>query len=216
MHKNITNFFFKNAKNILIHRLSFSRDDHKDAAPSPEAEQDTISQVSSTKSFVTQEHFIVEEHPKSQLLEKKVEEEEENKNKDEKKAESEGWGVFKADGIELQLNLKQQVEKEREKDDAGKEDDDGPEQYFIGESTSKLLYTYLCSIIHFLNWKCVCFFKVATNSVCIIYSTLYSRSLCNGLTGTAQISVKSLSIALYISTYIYMRSHSFYWDSEHS
>uniref|UniRef100_A0A3B4G779 Myosin light chain kinase 3-like n=1 Tax=Pundamilia nyererei TaxID=303518 RepID=A0A3B4G779_9CICH len=107
------------------------RDDHKDAAPSPEAEQDTISQVSSTKSFVTQEHFIVEEHPKSQLLEKKVEEEEENKNKDEKKAESEGWGVFKADGIELQLNLKQQVEKEREKDDAGKEDDDGPEQYFI-------------------------------------------------------------------------------------
>ncbi|XP_023010389.1 uncharacterized protein mylk4a isoform X3 [Maylandia zebra] len=108
-----------------------SRDDHKDAAPSPEAEQDTISQVSSTKSFVTQEHFIVEEHPKSQLLEKKVEEEEENKNKDEKKAESEGWGVFKADGIELQLNLKQQVEKEREKDDAGKEDDDGPEQYFI-------------------------------------------------------------------------------------
>lgn len=107
------------------------RDDHKDAAPSPEAEQDTISQVSSTKSFVTQEHFIVEEHPKSQLLEKKVEEEEENKNKDEKKAESEGWGVFKADGIELQLNLKQQVEKEREKDDAEKEDDDGPEQYFI-------------------------------------------------------------------------------------
>lgn len=107
------------------------RDDHKDAAPPPEAEQDTISQVSSTKSFVTQEHFIVEEHPKSQLLEKKVEEEEENKNKDEKKAESEGWGVFKADGIELQLNLKQQVEKEREKDDAEKEDDDGPEQYFI-------------------------------------------------------------------------------------
>ncbi|XP_005912726.1 myosin light chain kinase 2, skeletal/cardiac muscle isoform X3 [Haplochromis burtoni] len=108
-----------------------SRDDHKDAPPSPEAEQDTISQVSSTKSFVTQEHFIVEELPKSQLLEKKVEEEEENKNKDEKKAESEGWGVFKADGIELQLNLKQQVEKEREKDDAEKEDDDGPEQYFI-------------------------------------------------------------------------------------
>ncbi|XP_006786481.1 myosin light chain kinase 2, skeletal/cardiac muscle isoform X3 [Neolamprologus brichardi] len=108
-----------------------SRDDHKDAAPSPEAEQDTLSEVSSTKSFVTQEHFIVEEHPKSQLLEKKVDEEEENKNKDEKKAESEGWAVFKADGIELQLNLKQQVEKEREKDDAEKEDDDGPEQYFI-------------------------------------------------------------------------------------
>uniref|UniRef100_A0A669F7E2 Myosin light chain kinase family member 4 n=1 Tax=Oreochromis niloticus TaxID=8128 RepID=A0A669F7E2_ORENI len=108
------------------------RDDHKDAAPSPEAEQDSISEVSSTKSFVTQEHFIVEEHPKSQVLEKKVEEEEENKNKDEKKVdESEGWGVFKADGIELQLNLKQQLEKEREKDDAEKEDDDDPEQYFI-------------------------------------------------------------------------------------
>lgn len=149
--KHKKNFFNKNAKNILIHRLSFSRDDHKDAAPSPEAEQDTLSEVSSTKSFVTQEHFIVEEHPKSQLLEKKVEEEEENKNKDEKKAESEGWAVFKADGIELQLNLKQQVEKEREKDDAEKEDDDGPEQYFIGESTSKILYTYLCRIIHFLN-----------------------------------------------------------------
>lgn len=151
MHKNIKRYL-KNAKNILIHRLSFSRDDHKDAAPSPEAEQDSISEVSSTKSFVTQEHFIVEEHPKSQVLEKKVEEEEENKNKDEKKVdESEGWGVFKADGIELQLNLKQQLEKEREKDDAEKEDDDDPEQYFIGESTSKLLYTYLGRIIHFLN-----------------------------------------------------------------
>ncbi|XP_031149995.1 myosin light chain kinase 2, skeletal/cardiac muscle isoform X3 [Sander lucioperca] len=112
-----------------------SCDDHKDASPSPEAAQDQISEVSttSTKFCVTEEHFAVEENTKSQEEEKKEDNEEE-----EEKLESEGWAVFRADGIQLQLDLKQRVERERrEKDaemDAEKEDDENVERYFIDTS----------------------------------------------------------------------------------
>lgn len=117
------------------HNFFSSCDDHKDASPSPEAAQDQISEVSttSTKFCVTEEHFAVEENTKSQEEEKKEDNEEE-----EEKLESEGWAVFRADGIQLQLDLKQRVERERrEKDaemDAEKEDDENVERYFIGES----------------------------------------------------------------------------------
>ncbi|XP_028449201.1 myosin light chain kinase 3 isoform X6 [Perca flavescens] len=112
-----------------------SCDDHKDASPSPEATQDQISEVSttSTKFCVTEEHFAVEEKTKTQEEEKKEDNEEE-----EEKLEAEGWAVFRADGIELQLDLKQRVERERrEKDaemDAEKEDDKNVERYFIDTS----------------------------------------------------------------------------------
>ncbi|KAF1383795.1 hypothetical protein PFLUV_G00135530 [Perca fluviatilis] len=108
-----------------------SCDDHKDASPSPEAAQDQISEVSttSTKFCVTEEHFAVEENTKSQEEEKKED------NEEEEKLEAEGWAVFRADGIELQLDLKQRVERERRgKDaemDAEKEDDENVERYFI-------------------------------------------------------------------------------------
>ncbi len=120
-------------------------DDNKDASPSPEAEQDQISEVSSTsiKSFVTEEHFIVEEHTKSQVVEvvkveEKEEEEKEDNEEDEQRLESEGWAVFRANGVEFQLNLKQRVERERKdnnaENDAEKEEDDDAERYFIGKS----------------------------------------------------------------------------------
>ncbi|XP_076601619.1 uncharacterized protein mylk4a [Chaetodon auriga] len=110
-------------------------DDHKDTSLSQEAEQDQTSEVSSTstKSFVTEEHFVVEEHTKNQVAEE--EEEKENNVEDEQELESEGWAVFRADGVEIQLNLKQRVERERQDKDAEhdgeKEDDDDAERYFI-------------------------------------------------------------------------------------
>lgn len=102
-----------------------------------------MSEVSSTstKSFVTEEHFVVEEHAKSQVV--VVEEEGEEKKKEdnedaEQKLESEGWAVFRADGVEFELNLKKRVERARKDNAAGhdaeKEDDDDAERYFIGES----------------------------------------------------------------------------------
>lgn len=133
-------------------QLFSSSDDNKDASPSPEAEQDQISEVSNTssKSFVREELFVMEERIKSRVVvvEEIEEEEEEEKKKedskeDEERLESEGWAVFKADGVEFKLNLKQRVERERKENDAEsdaeKEDDEDVEQYFIGES-SKLKF----------------------------------------------------------------------------
>ncbi|XP_022613830.1 myosin light chain kinase 2, skeletal/cardiac muscle-like isoform X2 [Seriola dumerili] len=121
-----------------------SSDDHTDAAPSPVAEQDQTAEISSatTNSFVTEEHFVVEEHTKSQVVvreeEEKEREEEEKKREhnedEEQKLESEDWAVFRADGVEFQINLKQRLERERKENAAEKEDDDDDddaERYFI-------------------------------------------------------------------------------------
>ncbi|XP_071348415.1 myosin light chain kinase 2, skeletal/cardiac muscle isoform X2 [Trachinotus anak] len=114
-----------------------SPDDLKDATPSPEGEQDQTAEISSTttKSFVTQEQCVVEEHTKSQVVVKEEEEEEEEKRDDNKeegqKLESEDWAVFKADGVEIQFNLKQRLERERKENNAEKEDDENAERYFI-------------------------------------------------------------------------------------
>lgn len=82
----------------------------------------------------------MEELTKSQVVEE--EEEKDDTREDEQKLESEGWAVFRADGVEFQLNLKQRVERERNDNaehDAGKDDDDDAEQYFIGESGPLLM-----------------------------------------------------------------------------
>lgn len=67
----------------------------------------------------------------------KQEEKEEDKEDDEQQLESEGWAVFKADGVEFQLNLKEKLEKGRldqsSMQDAEKEEDEDVERYFIGE-----------------------------------------------------------------------------------
>lgn len=109
-----------------------------------------MSEVSSTstKSFVSKEHFVVEKHMRRQVVEvvEVTEEEEEAEKKkvseeDEQRLESEGWAVFRADGVEFQLNLKQRVAAARKdndaEQDAEKEDDDDAERYFIGESGAR-------------------------------------------------------------------------------
>ncbi|XP_028283622.1 myosin light chain kinase 3 isoform X2 [Parambassis ranga] len=90
-------------------------DDHEDALPSLEAEQDQNNE--NTKSQVVQEN----------------EEEEKEDEKDEENLESEGWAIFRADGIEVKIDLKQRVERERKEQDAGEDvdNDDDAERYFI-------------------------------------------------------------------------------------
>lgn len=62
----------------------------------------------------------------------------EDKEEEEENAESEDWAVFKADGVEFQINLKERLERERTDSRAeqdGKDDDadDDAERYFIGK-----------------------------------------------------------------------------------
>ncbi|XP_067462108.1 myosin light chain kinase 2, skeletal/cardiac muscle isoform X2 [Thunnus thynnus] len=113
-------------------------DDHKVASPPPEAEQAQVAEVSiSTMSFVAEEHFVMEAHTKSQAEEKEEEEERKEDHKEvEQNLESEGWAVFRADGVEFQLDLKERVERARKENDAEsdekkEDDDDDAERYFI-------------------------------------------------------------------------------------
>ncbi|XP_037314277.2 myosin light chain kinase 2, skeletal/cardiac muscle isoform X1 [Pungitius pungitius] len=129
-----------------------SRDDCKDAPSSPDVGQVQLLEICTVSSSfsVTEELFVVEEHTKSLVMVKEdeeVEEEEEEGKKmmkvdseaDEQKLESEGWAVFRADGIQFQLNLKQRVERERKEKEAEKdaEGEDGGEveRYFIDTSS---------------------------------------------------------------------------------
>lgn len=62
----------------------------------------------------------------------------EDKEEEEEKAESGDWAVFKADGVEFQINLKERLERERtdtraEQDEKDDDADDDAERYFIGK-----------------------------------------------------------------------------------
>ncbi|XP_040911555.1 myosin light chain kinase 2, skeletal/cardiac muscle-like isoform X2 [Toxotes jaculatrix] len=116
--------------------IATSPDENRDVTPPAEAEKDQIAKISSTatKSFVTEEHFVVEDHTnQSQVVveEEEEEEEREDNKEDEQKPESEGWGIFRADGVEIQLNLKQRVESKRKENHAEKEDNEDAEQFLI-------------------------------------------------------------------------------------
>lgn len=72
------------------------------------------------------------------LEEDMTEEKKGDKEEGEKNPESDDWAVFKADGVEFQINLKERLEKERkdnatEQDAEKDDDDDDVERYFIGE-----------------------------------------------------------------------------------
>lgn len=92
--------------------------------------------------------------------EEKEEEKEEDNEDDEQQLESEGWAVFKADGVEFQINLKERLEKMRKdkdaKQDDEKEDDEDVERYFIGESGSDpnqiniANFTYISFLLYLL------------------------------------------------------------------
>lgn len=74
------------------------------------------------------------------------EEKEEDKEDEEQQLESEGWAVFKTEGVEFQLNLKEKLEKERKeqitKEDAVKEHDEDVERYFIGGTNISILFFF--------------------------------------------------------------------------
>ncbi|KAG7525679.1 myosin light chain kinase 3-like isoform X2 [Solea senegalensis] len=98
-----------------------------DASP---AEQDQVEESSSTtaKSFVTEEHFVVEEYTAGH---EKVKETKEDEEENDPKLESAGLAVFKLDEVEYQFNLEQKLEMDAKENDAEKEEDGNVERYFI-------------------------------------------------------------------------------------
>lgn len=102
-------------------------------------EQDSVTAPNTAPSTV------LEEDMGEMTVEKKGEEEE-----GEEIPESDDWAVFKADGVEFQINLKERLEKERkdngtEQDvEKEEEEDDDVERYFIGKlSHFNMLLCYL-------------------------------------------------------------------------
>lgn len=146
--------------------LFSSSEDHKGASSPPEAEQDQVPEISA--SIVTQED-PAEEQTKSQVEEEEEERKKEEIKEVEEKLESEGWAVFRADGVEFQLDLKERVEKARKEKEAEKdeeEDDEDVERYFIGElghfystfeqkSYSDLLYSHNAYLEIKIGYECM-------------------------------------------------------------
>lgn len=99
-------------------------------------EQDSVTAPSTAQSTVLEEH-----------MGEMTEEKNGDKKEGEENPESDDWAVFKADGVEFQINLKERLEKERRdnetEQDVEKEDDDDVERYFIGELSLLNTFTLL-------------------------------------------------------------------------
>lgn len=109
-----------------------------------EAEQDQESEsISTCTNDVTEQDSLTAQSPtQSAVLEadsKGLTEEEKTEDKEEEghDPDSEDWAVFKADGVEFQINLKERLERERqdnraEQEEKDDDDDDDVERYLIG------------------------------------------------------------------------------------
>lgn len=64
---------------------------------------------------------------------KAVEEEKDGNEDDEPKPQTEDWAIFSADGVEIQLNLKERIDNAGNGEQTQEEDDDDTEKFFIGE-----------------------------------------------------------------------------------
>lgn len=114
-----------------------SREDHKSAFSS-EAELDQMADTNTSgKRRVTEEDLAVDDHKKSRVEQEEEEEEdkeEEGKEKDEEQdSESECWGIFKADGVDIRVELKEMLEREKRKE-ATWEEDVNAERFYIDKT----------------------------------------------------------------------------------
>ncbi|XP_012731139.2 myosin light chain kinase 2, skeletal/cardiac muscle isoform X2 [Fundulus heteroclitus] len=88
-------------------------DDHTDTIPCAETEKDQMT--------------VAQEDKEEEREEQQKEDEE-----DDQGSQHEDWAMFKADGVEIQLNLKEKLEKERQENADGKKpEDDHAERFFI-------------------------------------------------------------------------------------
>nr|XP_046177906.1 myosin light chain kinase 2, skeletal/cardiac muscle-like isoform X5 [Oncorhynchus gorbuscha] len=115
------------------------------------AEHDQIEECStSSKRRVAEEDLGVEDHKKSRLEggageeyvrqgEKeqgdRQEEEEEEEEGERPEDEDEGWGIFKADGVDIRVELKERMGKEKKPDQSTEVRQSTVEQFFIDKSS---------------------------------------------------------------------------------
>lgn len=96
----------------------------------------------SVKALITAQSTFREEDMGKMMEEKKGDKEEGEEN-----PECDDWAVFKADGVEFQINLKERLEKEKKdnvtEQDVAKEEEDDVERYFIGELSPLCTFTLL-------------------------------------------------------------------------
>lgn len=99
-------------------------------------EQDSVKAPSTAQSTVREED-----------MGKMLEEKKGDKEEGEENPECDDWAVFKADGVEFQINLKERLEKEKKdngtEQDVEKEEEDDVERYFIGELSPLNTFTLL-------------------------------------------------------------------------
>jgi len=98
--------------------------------------EDATPQTEENQIIETQEKLVLEENTKSQVIED-VEEKRDGNIEDGQELDSESWAIFKADGVEFQLNLKQRLERKEndaENDDERRHEDEDAEKFLIGES----------------------------------------------------------------------------------
>ncbi|KAM9719469.1 uncharacterized protein mylk4a isoform 2-T2 [Menidia menidia] len=116
-----------------VSKVPVPHEDEKEVISTSDNDKDAKPEAEEHQSFVTQEKCVLEEDPTSQV----IQDEEDRKDaseEDEEKTESESWAIFKADGVELQFNLKQRME--RKENDEGNDDekrhyDENAEKFFI-------------------------------------------------------------------------------------
>ncbi|XP_030218888.1 myosin light chain kinase 2, skeletal/cardiac muscle isoform X1 [Gadus morhua] len=118
-------------QDLLKDAVPASRDDPQETE---KPQMPEITPTPSSKHHVTYEEQKAGDHTKSQvevLAEVKEEEEEE----EEEQEDPEGWAVFKADGVEIHMDLLKKLQKKRDEvQDEEPEEDDDVERHFIDNS----------------------------------------------------------------------------------
>ncbi|XP_020322429.1 myosin light chain kinase 2, skeletal/cardiac muscle isoform X4 [Oncorhynchus kisutch] len=111
------------------------------------AEQDQIEECStSSKRRVAEEDLGVEDHKKSRVEggageeylrqgEKEQGERQEEEEGERPEDEDEGWGIFKADGVDIRVELKERMGKEKKPDQSTEVRQSTGEQFFIDKSS---------------------------------------------------------------------------------
>lgn len=67
---------------------------------------------------------------------KEEEEEKDDYEDDEQEPQTEDWAIFRADGVEIQLKLKERIENPENGEQTQEDDDDDVEKFFIGKFLS--------------------------------------------------------------------------------
>ncbi|KAM4552614.1 uncharacterized protein mylk4a isoform 3-T3 [Odontesthes bonariensis] len=107
--------------------------DEKKMISTSDNTEDAAPQTEEAQIIATQEKLVLEENTKSQVIED-VEEKRDDNMEDGQELDSESWAIFKADGVEFQLNLKQRLERKEnnaENDDERRHEDEDAEKFLI-------------------------------------------------------------------------------------